>query len=202
MNETENSSGECSICRVPLSTEQTYTLPCQHTFHTDCIVTSLRFNTECPYCRDHGGNTCNDDYASTDYDSDGYSDTEFNQFKEYFKNIKKNDPKIKQTYSELNRSIKEMDKCKSNTKSLRKVIKEKIDEEVKKYKETEEYANFKKVKKVYNSKIKAYNNAINNRLKNDDIERDGDLEWYLRRCENFRYKIRRCRYLYIPGISF
>lgn len=44
----------CPICLSPESSEeQCYTLsPCNHKFHVDCIIKSLRINgKECPYCR-------------------------------------------------------------------------------------------------------------------------------------------------------
>jgi predicted transposase YbfD/YdcC len=48
---------KCSICYDNLDIQPKYTLPCQHTFHTDCIIKSLRQSNECPYCRDTDGIT-------------------------------------------------------------------------------------------------------------------------------------------------
>jgi hypothetical protein len=51
---------KCSICRVPMDgTSQDYQLGCNHRFHTECIIDSLRHNPECPVCRDTGGVTVN-----------------------------------------------------------------------------------------------------------------------------------------------
>jgi hypothetical protein len=36
-------------------TTQEYMLECNHRFHTECIIDSLRRNPECPVCRDTGG---------------------------------------------------------------------------------------------------------------------------------------------------
>ena len=48
---------ECSICLEAIEedstpTLNTHSLQCGHTFHTDCIVRSLRSNSACPVCRD------------------------------------------------------------------------------------------------------------------------------------------------------
>ena len=47
---------KCSICRSHMDgTSQDYQLVCNHRFHTECIIDSLRHNPECPVCRDTGG---------------------------------------------------------------------------------------------------------------------------------------------------
>ena len=46
----------CPICREHMnSVKQNYILVCNHQFHTECIIDSLRTNNECPVCRDTGG---------------------------------------------------------------------------------------------------------------------------------------------------
>jgi len=46
----------CSICRDIIdNNKQHYTLKCNHNFHTECIIDSLRCNNECPVCRDTDG---------------------------------------------------------------------------------------------------------------------------------------------------
>jgi|688.fasta_scaffold542717_2 hypothetical protein len=46
----------CSICRENMDdNKQHYMLRCNHRFHTECIIDSLRTNNECPVCRDTGG---------------------------------------------------------------------------------------------------------------------------------------------------
>ena len=58
---------KCSICRVSMDgTSPDYQLVCNHRFHTECIIDSLRHNPECPVCRDTGGVTINNDFE------DGY----------------------------------------------------------------------------------------------------------------------------------
>ena len=47
----------CSICRENMDdNKQNYMLRCNHRFHTECIIDSLRVNNECPICRDTDGN--------------------------------------------------------------------------------------------------------------------------------------------------
>jgi len=56
---------KCSICREEMDgSEPDYMLRCNHRFHTECIVNSLRKNPECPVCRDRG--TDNIDYNDGD----------------------------------------------------------------------------------------------------------------------------------------
>lgn len=46
----------CSICRELMDDKkQHYILKCNHRFHTECIIDSLRANNECPICRDTDG---------------------------------------------------------------------------------------------------------------------------------------------------
>ncbi len=50
------SDEKCSICRVVMDgSMQEYALNCNHRFHTECIIDTLRRNPECPVCRDKGG---------------------------------------------------------------------------------------------------------------------------------------------------
>lgn len=49
---------ECPICMFPLDKEDLeenpiFSLECNHTFHTKCIIQSLRRNPCCPYCRNN-----------------------------------------------------------------------------------------------------------------------------------------------------
>tara|TARA_B100001057_G_C22791600_1_gene927848 strand:+ start:851 stop:1228 length:378 start_codon:yes stop_codon:yes gene_type:complete len=48
--DTYNSSHKCIICMDPLN-EQSFALPCAHTFHTDCINDWLKIKKECPVCK-------------------------------------------------------------------------------------------------------------------------------------------------------
>jgi len=46
----------CSVCRELLNTnEQKFTLECNHTFHTSCIINSFRITNACPMCRSTAG---------------------------------------------------------------------------------------------------------------------------------------------------
>ena len=54
-NNTENND-KCGICQDLLSNKQVHQLdPCNHIFHTECIVNWFRLdNDSCPYCRNDG----------------------------------------------------------------------------------------------------------------------------------------------------
>lgn len=46
----------CSICREVLNNNiQQFTLECNHTFHTSCIINSFRITNACPMCRSTAG---------------------------------------------------------------------------------------------------------------------------------------------------
>lgn len=46
----------CSVCRELLNNnEQKFTLECNHTFHTSCIINSFRITNACPICRSTAG---------------------------------------------------------------------------------------------------------------------------------------------------
>ena len=58
----------CSICREIMNElKQNYMLRCNHQFHTECIIDSLRVNNECPICRDTDGNNS---FISNNYNND------------------------------------------------------------------------------------------------------------------------------------
>ena len=64
----------CSICREVMDdNKQNYLLQCNHRFHTECIIDSLRANNQCPICRDTGGNNT---FVAQDYNTiyNGHSD--------------------------------------------------------------------------------------------------------------------------------
>lgn len=44
----------CTICLGNLQDHDSYTLTCNHRFHTSCIIQSLRYDQRCPLCRDDG----------------------------------------------------------------------------------------------------------------------------------------------------
>lgn len=53
-----SSDTTCSICLEPLETKHSSTLePCDHAFHSDCIIQWLRINSSCPVCRDRSANS-------------------------------------------------------------------------------------------------------------------------------------------------
>jgi hypothetical protein len=40
----------CSICLDKIENEKVY-LSCHHSFHSKCLTESLKYNKNCPYCR-------------------------------------------------------------------------------------------------------------------------------------------------------
>lgn len=48
---SENTEGDCSICRDKLDSEVVGIANCEHLFHHDCIVNWGKYKAECPNCR-------------------------------------------------------------------------------------------------------------------------------------------------------
>ena len=51
----------CAICLTKCLDEQHLVLECGHTFHSSCIIQSLRRKTECPVCRDDRHNVAKEE---------------------------------------------------------------------------------------------------------------------------------------------
>ena len=58
MNSTEDINDEeecCGICGELMKNKFVYNLPCNHTFHYECILKTLKTSksvcNKCPYCR-------------------------------------------------------------------------------------------------------------------------------------------------------
>lgn len=49
----EHTENECSICFEDFSSDDKYTLPCQHEYHKECIKKWLKTSSVCPICRIH-----------------------------------------------------------------------------------------------------------------------------------------------------
>jgi len=47
----------CPICFEESNDDKKEKLPCNHEFHTECIIKALRINPKCPICRDPGVDT-------------------------------------------------------------------------------------------------------------------------------------------------
>ena len=58
---------KCSICREPMDggSQPDYMLRCNHRFHVECIIDSLRKSRECPVCRDTGIDSPNQNLQSS-----------------------------------------------------------------------------------------------------------------------------------------
>jgi hypothetical protein len=60
-SEIDITNESCSICYESIDSKQSYTLPCNHAFHTDCIIEWFRTgNPSCPYCRNTNNNQDSD----------------------------------------------------------------------------------------------------------------------------------------------
>ena len=118
----------CSICRENMDeTRQHYMLVCNHRFHTECIIDSLRTNNECPICRDRDGNNpfVSNNYNNS-YETDNWDVQNNNVNKKKILKIKKDDIdniiKLKNDIIESDATIK---KLRDDAKSQLKIFKKK-----------------------------------------------------------------------------
>jgi len=117
----------CSICRENMDeTRQHYMLVCNHRFHTECIIDSLRTNNECPICRDRDGNNpfVSNNYNNS-YETDNWDVQNNNVNKKKILKIKKDDIdniiKLKNDIIESDATIKKLrDDAKSQLKIFKK----------------------------------------------------------------------------------
>ena len=164
----------CSICRDPMDGSQPdHLLRCNHRFHVECIIDSLRKNRECPVCRDIGfdGEAHNwNHYDTYEFDIELTNDV-FSASDELFKMIKAiaRMPENKQVGSELKQVKNRLDilqKDLDNTyenercKILRKLGNSPILQEIR---------DEKKQKTVLSNKLR---NAIKNQFKDMGYELD------------------------------
>jgi hypothetical protein len=46
-----NVTDDCTICLLEMTSKETITLPCNHSFHNNCFQLWKNYNNACPYCR-------------------------------------------------------------------------------------------------------------------------------------------------------
>lgn len=176
----------CSICREIMDdNKQHYLLKCNHHFHTECIIDSLRCNNECPVCRDTDG------YKSfiSDVDNNNVNlDNDINLFKKkkisklkiddinnilnLMNDIIDSDPDIKKLKSEIKNNVKYL---KKNTNNIHRNIKSFQNNLDKKYKDdinrylvniscSEDFEKGMYFKNVYQNKIGELHKNIYNKI--------------------------------------
>ena len=106
--------------------KQNYMLRCNHRFHTECIIDSLRVNNECPICRDTDGNNSFMSNNHNNYNTNNLNDISFtSENKKKTAKIKKEDIdsiiKLNNDIIESNNDIKKLrDDAKNQLKILKK----------------------------------------------------------------------------------
>ena len=141
----------CSICLDDFTNIEIATakLNCGHTFHTQCIIKSLRKSNECPNCRDTDGNPVskvNNNLLSNNWDSDTDLEEDENDYMDFYeciKNLLKNNSELRDSVREykkmsriMERTILEVDH--NLNKELDLCIKKTKDE----FRESECYKNY------------------------------------------------------------
>lgn len=140
----------CSICRENMDdNKQHYMLRCQHRFHTECIIDSLRTNNECPICRDTGGaKHFSSNYYSNDYHEE---DTEFINKKKIGKSKSDDITNILKLMNELSESNLDIKKLRNEIKAQVKTFKKNTNNL---YRNVKSFEN--KLDKKYKDDIKSY----------------------------------------------
>lgn len=169
----------CPICREYMDTvKQNYVLVCNHQFHTECIIDSLRTNNECPVCRDTGGHQ---HFTSDKY----YNDPQANTSNKINKKIEdvKNMALLMNDIIESNDDIKNLrKKIKTDLNTLNSISKiihnkisvfekqldieynNKLDEYIISMSETDDYSNVLKLKNSYKNNISELYTIIHNTM--------------------------------------
>ena len=102
--QTENLDEICSICLDDINSSPTHTLhECNHKFHSNCLIESLRINIGCPLCR---GKTINNIH----YRSEGFIFRHILSFCKSKKNTSKKLKAIVKKYEKIRNTNKEITK--------------------------------------------------------------------------------------------
>jgi hypothetical protein len=183
----------CPICleELNLNEKPKYKLSCNHEFHTECIIQSLRKNNECPYCRDTEGNikisvynqnNFNEDLISDDENVEQNYDNNFNNMCDILKPtkvlLKKDIKGLKQEVKRLEKnSILFLNKFRNDGRCL-------LNEYKKEFKKNNEYVNQMNDLKKWKNNCKKLKRKFTKALKENGIEYGSDIDEML---DNYIY---------------
>lgn len=145
----ENNENLCTICLSDISNcseNELYTLPCNHTFHTKCIMEWFRIsNGNCPLCNDNPNTTTTIDEFSFSFNTGELVNERCKLIKRRYKNNKQC-PKL------LKNSIHKLEELESELKENGKNRREFLNKDIVKQ--------FKSELKELNNKIYKSNSKI------------------------------------------
>ena len=187
----------CSICLDDFETNNTNTtsLKCGHTFHVNCIISSLRKSNECPNCRDTDGNpklsveTHNnfnflwddgdDDDQTDEYDT--YSE-EYTDFENVMKELIKNNKEIKDKINNYKTNYKLFEKEIANIdKKYSTGLNELTNNYLASFRNCVEFQNYNKERLKFQNKYSYLRKTIETSLsKNLDMETDQTIKDYIK----------------------
>jgi hypothetical protein len=187
----------CSICLDDFETNNTNTtsLKCGHTFHVNCIISSLRKSNECPNCRDTDGNpklsveTHNnfnflwddgdDDDQTDEYDT--YSE-EYTDFENVMKELIKNNKEIKDKINNYKTNYKLFEKEIANIdKKYSTGLNELTNNYLVSFRNCVEFQNYNKERLKFQNKYNYLRKTIETSLsKNLDMETDQTIKDYIK----------------------
>jgi len=140
----------CSICRENMNeVKQNYMLRCNHRFHTECIIDSLRVNNECPICRDTDGNNS---FISNNYNN--YHTYSLNDTSNTSVNKKKKAKIIKEDIDNIIKLNNDIIESNDDIKKLRNDAKNQL-------------KIFKNNSNIIYKKIKSFQNSLDKKYKED-----------------------------------
>lgn len=185
----------CSICLDDFETNSANTsLNCGHTFHVNCIISSLRKSNECPNCRDTDGNpklsiaTHNDNNFNFLWDDDDETDEydsydeEYTDFENVMKELIKNNKEIKDKINNYKTNYKLFEKeiCSIN-KKYSTGLNELANNYLTSFRECPEFQNYNKERLKFQNKYNYLRKTIETSLsKNLDMETDQTIKDYIK----------------------
>lgn len=142
---------QCMVCLENISESDSYTLSCDHIFHTNCIMNWFRSRSSsgnCPLCNDTGSGSSN---TSIFYGSKVYYEERYKQVKKYVNKNKKKYPVLKEDINkikDLEKDTKDKLKIKNSFLKENKEIREKMRQQQKDYWKSVRKENKEKMKVI------------------------------------------------------
>jgi hypothetical protein len=179
----------CSICLDDFVLNNNHTsLKCGHTFHVNCIISSLRKSNECPNCRDTDGNpklsaaTNNFNFLWDDDDETDSYNEEYNDFENVMKELIKNNKEIKDKINNYKTNYKLFEKQISNIdKKYSSGLNELANNYLTSFRECPEFQNYNKERLKFQNKYNYLRKTIETSLsKNLDMETDQTIKDYIK----------------------
>jgi len=184
----------CPICleELDINEKPKFKLSCNHEFHTECIIQSLRKNNECPYCRDTEGNQKISVYNQNNFNGDVTSDEDEdeeddnNNFDNMCDILKPTKSSLKKDIQELKQEVKRLEKNSIHfLNKFRKDGRYLLNEYKKQFKKNNEYITQLDDLKIWKKNCNKLKKKFIKSLKDNGIEYGSDIDEML---DNYIYE--------------